>query len=167
MKFAKIIFRIAAIWGVLVLTPLYFMFDLIGRNDPPPITHPAFFYGFIGAGLAWQIAFFFIATDPVRYRPLMIPSIFEKFSYGIAVVILVAQHRMRPLRPCLRRRRSAAWRSVCDCIPENAKTRIITNHVGADVLICPAERSSASMASLQESFRAALGRRGHLPQPGS
>ena len=43
MKFAKIIFRIAAIWGVLVLTPLYFMFDLIGRNDPPPITHPAFF----------------------------------------------------------------------------------------------------------------------------
>ncbi len=41
MKFAKITFRIAAIWGVLVLTPLYFMFDLIGRNDPPPITHPA------------------------------------------------------------------------------------------------------------------------------
>ena len=68
MKFAKIVFRIAAIWGVLVLTPLYFMFNLIGRNDPPPITHPAFFYGFIGAGLAWQIAFFIIATDPARYR---------------------------------------------------------------------------------------------------
>ena len=96
MKFAKVIFRIAAIWGVLVLTPLYFMFDLIGRNDPPPITHPAFFYGFVGAGLAWQIAFFFIATDPVLYRPLMIPSVFEKFSYGIAVVILVVQHRMHP-----------------------------------------------------------------------
>ena len=95
MKFAKIVFRIAAIWGVLVLTPLYFMFTLIGRNDPPPITHPAFFYGFIGAGLAWQIAFFVIATDPSRYRPLMIPSVFEKFSYGIAVVILVMQHRMR------------------------------------------------------------------------
>ena len=47
MKFARIVFRIAAIWGVLVLTPLYFMFNLIGRNDPPPITHPAFFYGFI------------------------------------------------------------------------------------------------------------------------
>ena len=41
MKFAKIIFWIAGIWGVLVLTPLYFMFDLIGRKDPPPITHPA------------------------------------------------------------------------------------------------------------------------------
>jgi hypothetical protein len=95
MKFAKIIFRAAGIWGLLVLTPLYFMFELISRNDPPPITHPGFFYGFVGAGLAWQIAFFFIATDPVRYRPLMIPSVFEKFSYGIAVVVLVMQGRMR------------------------------------------------------------------------
>jgi hypothetical protein len=95
MKFAKIVFRIAGIWGVLVITPLYFIFDLIGRNDPPPITHPAFFYGFAGAALAWQIAFFVIAIDPVRYRPLMIPSVFEKFSYGVAVIILVMQHRMR------------------------------------------------------------------------
>ena len=95
MKFAKIVFRIAGIWGVLVLTPLYFIFDLIGRNDPPPITHPAFFYGFAETALAWQIAFLFIATDPVRYRPLMIPSVFEKFSYGVAVIILVMQHRMR------------------------------------------------------------------------
>ncbi len=94
MKFAKILFRIAAIWGLLTLTPLYFMFNLIGQKDPPPITHPAFFYGFVGAALAWQFAFFIIATDPTRYRPLMIPSVFEKFSYAIAVVILVAQGRM-------------------------------------------------------------------------
>ena len=94
MRFAKIVFWIAAIWGVLVITPLYFMFDLIGRNDPPPITHPGFFYGFAGAALAWQIAFFFIAQDPLRHRPLMIPSMFEKFSYGTAVVLLVLQGRM-------------------------------------------------------------------------
>jgi hypothetical protein len=93
MKFAKFVFRVAAVWGVLIITPLYFMFDLIGRQDPPPITHPAFFYGFVGLALAWQIAFFFIAGDPVRYRPLMIPSIFEKFSYATAVVILVLQAR--------------------------------------------------------------------------
>jgi hypothetical protein len=68
MKFAKIMFWIAGIWGVLVLAPLSFMFDLIGRNDPPPITHPGFFYGFAGAGLTWQIVFFFIAKDPARYR---------------------------------------------------------------------------------------------------
>jgi hypothetical protein len=94
MKFAKIVFWIAGIWGLLVITPLYFMFDLIGRQDPPPITHPGFFYGFVGAALAWQIAFLFIARDPVRYRPLMIPSIIEKFAYGVAVVTLVLQARM-------------------------------------------------------------------------
>jgi hypothetical protein len=70
------------------------MFDLIGRTDPPPITHPGFFYGFVGAGLAWQVAFFFIAKDPGRHRPLMIPSVLEKFSYGVAVVALVLQTRM-------------------------------------------------------------------------
>jgi hypothetical protein len=94
MQLARIVFWIAGIWGVLVLTPLYFMFDVIGRNDPPPITHPGFFYGFAGAALAWQIAFFFIANDPVRHRPLMIPSVLEKFSYGAAVVVLVLQRRM-------------------------------------------------------------------------
>jgi len=30
MKFAEIVFRVAGIWGVLVLTPLYSMFELIG-----------------------------------------------------------------------------------------------------------------------------------------
>jgi hypothetical protein len=94
MKFARIVFSIAGIWGVLVITPLYFMFDVISRNDPPPITHPGFFYGFAGAALAWQIAFFFIAKDPARHRPLMIPSMFEKFSYSAAVVMLVLQGRM-------------------------------------------------------------------------
>jgi hypothetical protein len=95
MKFARITFRVAAIWGVLVITPLYFMFNLIGRQDPPPITHPAFFYGFVGVTLAWQIAFLIIASDPARYRPLMIPAMFEKFSYALAVFVLVWQGRMR------------------------------------------------------------------------
>ena len=94
MKFAKIVFWVAGIWGLLVLTPLYFMFDLIGRNDPPPITHPGFFYEFVGLGLAWQVAFIIIATDPVRYRPLMIPSVLEKVSFGAAVIVLVLQARM-------------------------------------------------------------------------
>jgi len=94
MRFAKIVFWIAGIWGFLVLTPLYFMFDLIGRNDPPPITHPGFFYGFVGVALAWQVAFIVIARDPLRFRPLMIPSVLEKFSFGIAVIVLVLQERM-------------------------------------------------------------------------
>ena len=64
MKFAKIVFYAAGIWGILVLTPLYFLFDRIGRQDPPPITHPGFYYGFVGVALAWQIAFLIIAPTP-------------------------------------------------------------------------------------------------------
>ena len=94
MRFAKTVFWVAAIWGLLVITPLYFMFDLIGRNDPPPITHPGFFYGYVGVALAWQIAFVFIATDTARFRPLMIPCVLEKIGYGAAVLALVMQGRM-------------------------------------------------------------------------
>lgn len=94
MKFARIVFRIAGIWGILVIAPLYFMFDLIGQKDPPPITHPAFFYGFVGVTLVWQLTFLFIASDPVRYRPLMIPAFFEKLVYSVPVIILVLQKRM-------------------------------------------------------------------------
>jgi hypothetical protein len=96
MKFAKIVFWIAGIWGLLVITPLYFMFEFIGQKDPPPITHPGFFYGFVGCALAWQIAFCFMATDPVRYRPLMIPAVLEKATWTVAVVTLVVQSRMHP-----------------------------------------------------------------------
>jgi hypothetical protein len=96
MKFAKVIFYVAAIWGVLVLTPLYFMFNLIGQQDPPPITHPAFFYGFVGTGLAWQIAFFVIASNPARFRPMMIPSVLEKIGYGVPAVVLFLEKRMKP-----------------------------------------------------------------------
>jgi hypothetical protein len=96
VKFAKIVFWLAAIWGFLIIAPLYFMFHLIGEKDPPPITHPAFFYGFVGVALVWQIAFAFIATDPIRFRPLMIPAILEKLVYSVPVIILVLQKRMNP-----------------------------------------------------------------------
>jgi hypothetical protein len=96
MKFAKVVFWIAGIWGVLVLTPLYFMFDVIGRQDPPVITHPGFYYGFVSVGLAWQVAFLIIARDPVRLRLMMIPSVLEKFGYGASLVALYLQHRLHP-----------------------------------------------------------------------
>jgi hypothetical protein len=93
MKFAKIIFWIAGGWGLLVLTPLYFMFDRIGRQDPPPITHPQFYFGFVGAGIAWQVAFLLIAIDPARLRPMIVPAILEKLSYSCAAAILYIQGR--------------------------------------------------------------------------
>jgi hypothetical protein len=93
MRFAKVVFWVAGIWGVVVIAPLYFIFDLIGKQDPPAITHPGFYYGFVGCALAWQIAFLIIGREPVRLRPMMIPSMVEKFAYGIAVVALVLQGR--------------------------------------------------------------------------
>ena len=94
MKFAKVVFWVAGIWGVVVIAPLYFMFELIGRQDPPAITHPGFYYGFVGCALAWQFAFLVIARDPVRFRPMMLPSVMEKFTYGVAVVALVMKAKM-------------------------------------------------------------------------
>lgn len=96
MRFARMVFWIAGIWGLLVIAPLYFMFDFIGRQDPPAITHPGFYYGFAGTALAWQVAFCIIAANPLRCRPLMLPSILEKATYSVAVLVLVLQHRTRP-----------------------------------------------------------------------
>ena len=94
MRFAKIVFWVAAIWGFISLPPLYFLFDTIGRQSPPPITHPDFYYGFVGVTLAWQVAFAVMASDPVRFRPLMIPAVLEKFTFVGALAVLFLQNRV-------------------------------------------------------------------------
>jgi len=93
MRFARIVFRIAGVSGVLALLPQYFMEQQIGRVSSP-ITHPELFYGFVGVALAWQAAFLVIALDPVRFRPLMIPAVLEKATFGIAAVVLFFQSRV-------------------------------------------------------------------------
>ena len=94
MRFAKIVFLIAGIYGLLVLTPLYFLEDTIGQQTPPAITHPEYFYGFAGVGLAWQVLFLLLSRDPARYRVMILPSVLEKVSYGIALAVLFLQHRI-------------------------------------------------------------------------
>ena len=94
MKFSKIVFIIAGIYGLLVLAPGYFLEARMGYDYPPPITHPEYYYGFVGLGLAWQVLFLILAKDPVRFRPMIIPSILEKVAYGSAVIVLYVQHRM-------------------------------------------------------------------------
>jgi hypothetical protein len=96
MQFAKVVFWIAAIWGILVITPLYFLYDTIGRQDPPAITHPGFYYGFAGCALAWQFAF---NSHRERSGPLPRdddPSVFEKFTFAAAQTVLYIQHRIHP-----------------------------------------------------------------------
>ncbi|MDP8979603.1 MAG: hypothetical protein M3O35_03315 [Acidobacteriota bacterium] len=93
MRFARLVFLIAGIYGLLPLVPVYFLESQI----VPPITHPEFFYGFAGIAIAWQIAFLVVARNPVRFRPIMVAAIIEKTSYGLAVVILYLLNRLAPL----------------------------------------------------------------------
>lgn len=94
MKFAKVVFVIAGIWGVLITLPLYFLYDYVGRRTPPVITHPEFYYGFVGVTLTWQFVFLLIGASPARYRPIVIPAIIEKVSYVLANLVLFVNHRM-------------------------------------------------------------------------
>jgi len=94
MKFARIVFLIAGIYGLLILSPIYFMENKIGRETPPAITHPEYFYGFLGTALAWQALFLVLSSDPVRYRAMILPSILEKVTWGIALIILFSQRRL-------------------------------------------------------------------------
>ena len=95
MRFAKMVFSTAGIWGLLVVTPLYFLYDTVGQQYPPPVTHPDFYYGFASVTLAWQVAFLLIATDPIRFRPLMAVAILEKFGYLVTLSTLYIQGRVQ------------------------------------------------------------------------
>jgi hypothetical protein len=88
------VFRMAGIYGLLVIPPQYFLEERIGLDHPPPINHPEYFYGFLGVALAWQVAFLVIGSDPQRYRMLMLPAILEKASFGVAAVLLYAAGRI-------------------------------------------------------------------------
>ena len=86
MRFARWVFLLAGASGVLMIAPLYFE-GLLFHEDPP-ITRREYYYGFAGVTLAWQVMFLLIASDPVRYRPAMLPSMLEKAGFAAAVPLL-------------------------------------------------------------------------------
>lgn len=96
MKFASTVFRAAAVWGLLVLVPLFFMFDGRGVTGNPPFTYLQAYFGFLCVTLAWQLGFWIIGSDPVRFRPLMIPAMVEKFGFVLALAVLYVQGRVGP-----------------------------------------------------------------------
>ena len=94
VTFARRVFLLAGVIGLLTLVPQYFMEARVGRDFPPPITHPEYFYGFVGVGMVWQILFLIISTDPQRLRPAMIAAVLEKLSFGVPVIVLYLQGRL-------------------------------------------------------------------------
>jgi hypothetical protein len=97
LKFARWVFLIAGIYGVLALVPMYFQEATVAQTRPPAITHAEYYYGFIGVALAWQVLFLQLSRDPRRHRPLMVPSMLEKAGFGCAMLVLYAQHRLSNL----------------------------------------------------------------------
>ena len=95
MRFAKIVFTTAGVSGLLTVAPLYFLYDTVGRQYPPPVTHPDFYYGFVAVTLAWQVAFLLIARDPMRFRPLMLAAILEKLGYLLTLTTLYVRGQLQ------------------------------------------------------------------------
>ncbi|MEP2103567.1 MAG: hypothetical protein ABJP02_15665 [Parasphingorhabdus sp.] len=81
MKTTRIIFGLAALYGIAVLLLGLFGEAQFNAAMPPAITHPEFYYGFHGVALVFQLVFVLIAIDPVRYRPLMLVAVLEKLAF--------------------------------------------------------------------------------------
>ena len=96
VRFARSVLLIAGVVGLIELTPLYFYESTLGRTNPPPLTHPDFYYGFIGVAIAWQVAFIIMSRDPVRYRPLFPALFLEKLLYPLCTYVLYAAGRVNP-----------------------------------------------------------------------
>lgn len=90
MILARRIFQIAGVWGLFVLTVAYATHFLGGEEWAVVTSHPQYVHGFFLVTLAWQVAFLIIATDPVRYRLLMLAAMLEKFPFTLATILLYA-----------------------------------------------------------------------------
>jgi hypothetical protein len=73
---------------------MYFMETAHAGDHPPAIAHPEFYYGFVGVAIAFQLVFLIISRDPLKYQALILPSIFEKFSFAVAVALLLLAGRV-------------------------------------------------------------------------
>lgn len=93
MHFARWTFRLAGIYGLILLTPFYFLERTIGEATVP-VSHPEYFYGFVGAALTAQLLSLLISTDPGRYRPAMLVAVLGKLSFGVSSWLLWLEARI-------------------------------------------------------------------------
>jgi len=91
--FARRVFTIAWIWGLVSLPPMFFLESLVARETGAPVSPPEYYYGFLGTAAAFQVVFYLIARDPLRLRPVMIAGVAEKLAFVIVALVLVALGR--------------------------------------------------------------------------
>lgn len=93
MNMARWVFLLAGIYGIVTVAPLYFLEGAITRATVP-VTHPEYFYGFVGLCLVWQIFFLMISRNPSHWRPAMPIAVLEKLSFSIPVWALYLNQRV-------------------------------------------------------------------------
>jgi hypothetical protein len=96
MRFAKWVFLLAGVSGIVLVVPPYFLEEWAREFDPPPLNHPEYYYGFLGVVLACQLLYLLIASDPPRFRPVMLIGLLGKASFVVAVAVLYARERVSP-----------------------------------------------------------------------
>jgi hypothetical protein len=82
MKVARFIFLIAGVLGLVSTVPLAFAEKAMG------VRQPEFYYGFVLLDICWQILYLVLSSNPVRYRPMMIPAFLAKGSGTVALTWL-------------------------------------------------------------------------------
>ncbi len=86
MKFARIVFAVAGGLGLLAIIPMYMA----------PGTYR--YYGVLGPLVAWQLVFFLIASDPLRYRPIMLPAMLEKALWVLTLIFFYFRGTITPVQ---------------------------------------------------------------------
>lgn len=79
-KFPARMFRWTAIYGVIVLVPLYF--------TPLQKAGAEIFLGFVGLALVFQAVFWTIGSDPAKYSALMPLAVAEKLVFAVPCLAL-------------------------------------------------------------------------------
>jgi uncharacterized membrane protein YuzA (DUF378 family) len=94
MKFARIVYYVAGIYGIIALLPLYFMEAKTGTRLSARYYASRILLRFVGIALVFQFVFLVMARDPFRYRALMPITVLEKLSFAIPTAILYFQNRL-------------------------------------------------------------------------
>jgi hypothetical protein len=123
MRSARWIFLIAGLYDVLVLVPGCFPEAQFRASELPAVTHPEVYDGFYGSALVWQLASFTIASDPLRYRPLMLVSVLEKLSFLVACLARYATSRLAAGGPLLGSLIDGVWMVLFFQVWRSTRTR--------------------------------------------
>jgi hypothetical protein len=94
MRFARWVFLLAGLLGLVLIVPPFFLERKLGEDYPPPINHPENYYGFLSVTLAWQVLYLVIASDPVRLRPAMPVAVLAKAAFVMSIAVLYALERV-------------------------------------------------------------------------